>query len=124
MSATSRRVLVTDADEFVGPAAVERFRTGGDDVVARREPLTAREQVDALVRDEGPFEVVVANLPSYFPPATVADPEFRASVRETVPAQRLGAGAEAAAALWWLASPEASYVVGQVLPVDGGWSLG
>jgi NAD(P)-dependent dehydrogenase (short-subunit alcohol dehydrogenase family) len=46
------------------------------------------------------------------------------SVRREVPAQRLGSGAEAAATVFWLASPEASYVHGAVLPVDGGWRLG
>ena len=62
--------------------------------------------------------------PSYFPPETVSDPAFVEAVRREVPAQRLGSGAEAAATVFWLASPEASYVHGAVLPVDGGWRLG
>ncbi len=220
----ARRVLVTDASQFVGPAAVERFRAGGDDVVARSEPLASREATRSLVAEEGPFDVVIANLdapitvasiadhddevvgelhtrlvqplywlfneclpamvetgagafvvptsatalrssshpiagyeaaraaqlqlvrsvgkemaahgvringiapnfienPSYFPPETVADPEFQASLRTTVPAQRLGGGDEAAAVLWWLASADASYVFGAVIPTDGGWTL-
>lgn len=220
----TRRVLVTDAEHFVGPAAVERFRAEGDQVVARQDPFASRAEVDALVDAEGPFDVVIANLdvaitlapvgdhddetitelfdrlvnplfwlfgaclpamfergdgaivvptsatairssshpiagyeaaraaqlqlvrsvgkeaaahgvrvngiapnfienPSYFPPETVADPEFQASLRTNVPAQRLGAGAEAAAVLWWLASPEASYVFGTVIATDGGWTL-
>ncbi|GAA3610428.1 hypothetical protein GCM10022199_12720 [Marihabitans asiaticum] len=53
-----------------------------------------------------------------------ADPDFQASVRSGVPAARLGSPREAAEALWWLASPQASYVVGNVLTLDGGWSLG
>lgn len=219
-----RSVLVTDADQFVGPAAVERFRTGGDDVLAVTEPLTSRDDVRALIDEHGPFDVVVANLdapiavasiteltdrgadevfdrlvrplfwvfaeclppmyaaaegaivvptsatalrssshpiaayesaraaqlqlvrsvgkeaaghgvrvngiapnfienPSYFPPETVADPEFQASLQSTVPARRLGRGAEAASVLWWLASAEASYVFGAVIPTDGGWTL-
>ncbi|MEQ8436662.1 MAG: SDR family oxidoreductase [Ilumatobacter fluminis] len=220
----SRRVLVTDADEFVGPAAVERFRAGGDDVVVRTEPFRSRADTVSFVAEHGPFDVVVANLeasitaasivdhddavvddldarlvrplywlfssclpsmiergdgavvvptsatairssshpiagyeaarahqlqlvrsvgkemarhgvrvngiapnfienPSYFPPDTVADPEFQASLRTNVPAQRLGSGAEAASVLWWLASPEASYVFGTIVPTDGGWTL-
>ncbi|MEM8619118.1 MAG: SDR family oxidoreductase [Actinomycetota bacterium] len=219
-----RRVLVTDADDFVGPAAVERFRAGGDDVVAHREPLRSAVDTRKLVADRGPFDVVVANLdapitvapitehddavvdgafgrlvqplfwlfgeclpsmvaagegaivvptsatairssthpiaayesarsaqltlvrsvghevakqgvrvngiapnfienPSYFPPATVADPEFQASLRREVPARRLGRGGEAAEVVWWLASPAASYVFGAVIPTDGGWTL-
>lgn len=61
--------------------------------------------------------------PSYFPPETVTDPEFRASLRTTVPARRLGRADEAAAVLWWLASADASYVFGAVVPTDGGWTL-
>lgn len=224
MTAAPRRVLVTDADHFIGPAAVERFRAEGDDVVARADPITSRDEVRRLVADHGPFDVVVANLdvpitvasvtehtdnditeafdrlvhplfwlfaeclppmfaagdgavvvptsatairssshpiagyesaraaqlqlvhsvgkeaarhgvrvngiapnfienPSYFPPETVADPEFQASLRTNVPATRLGRGAEAAAVVWFLASPDASYLFGSVLPTDGGWTL-
>lgn len=219
-----RRVLVTDADQFVGPAAVERFRSSGDHVVARSEPFASRAETGAFVAEYGPFDVVIANLeaaitvapiadhddavvdelnhrlvkplywlfagclpsmierrdgavvvptsatairssshpiagyeaarahqlqlvrsvgkemaqhgvrvngiapnfienPSYFPPETVADPEFQASLRTNVPAQRLGSGAEAAAVLWWLASPDSSYVFGSIIPTDGGWTL-
>lgn len=221
---TARRVLVTDADHFVGPSAVERFRSEGDQVVACAEPFTSRAEVATLVVERGPFEVVIANLdapitvasitdhdddvidelhsrlvrplcwllaeclptmidrrdgavvvptsatairssshpiagyeaaraaqlqlvhsvgkemarhgvrvngiapnfienPSYFPPETAADPEFQVSLRNEVPAQRLGSGAEAAAALSWLASSGASYLFGAVIPIDGGWSL-
>ncbi len=220
----ARRVLVTDADQFVGPAAVDRFRAGGDDVVTCSELLTSRADAADVAAEHGPFDVVVANLdapitvtsitdhddatigelfarlvhplfllfaeclppmieagdgafvvptsatairssshtiagyeaaraaqlqlvrsvgkemaqhgvrvngiapnfienPSYFPPETVADPEFQDSLRTTVPAQRLGRGDEAAAVLWWLASADASYVFGAVVPTDGGWTL-
>ena len=220
-----RRVLVTDATQFLGPGVVERFRAEGDGVVAVEEPLASRASVRGLVAERGPFDVVVANLeapitvapvdehddatvqhlidrlvhplfwlldaclptmreagrgavvvptsatalrssshpiagyemaraaqlklvrtvarevagdgvrvnavapnfienPSYFPPETVSDPAFGEAVRREVPAQRLGSGAEAAATVFWLASPEASYVHGAVLPVDGGWRLG
>ena len=221
---TARTVLVTDADHFIGPAAVDRFRSGGDEVVARREPFGSRAEVEVFIAEHGPFDVVVANLdapitvasivdhddamldeldvrlvrplhwlfaaclgpmiergvgafvvptsatairssshpiagyeaaratqlqlvrsvgkemarhgvrvngiapnfienPSYFPPETVADPEFQASLRTEVPAQRLGGADEAAAVLWWLASGEASYVFGAIIPTDGGWTL-
>lgn len=220
-----RRVLITDADEFLGPAAVRRFRASGDVVTAHSEPLTSRDSAAELVREHGPFDVVIANLeapitvapitehddatvaglfnrlveplfwlfatclpsmiaaragaivvptsatairssthpiagyeaaratqtalvrsvgrelaghgvrvngiapnfienPSYFPPETVADPTFQESLRTTVPAQRLGRGNEAAAVLWWLASSEASFVFGSIIPTDGGWTLG
>lgn len=218
-------MLITDADQFLGPATVERFRAGGDTVTALTEPLRSREQTTRLVGDHGPFDLVIANLdapitvapitehddaavstafsrlvdplfwlfaaclpamieagrgavvvptsatafrssshpiagyqaaraaqvslvhsvgremarhgvrvngiapnfienPSYFPPETIADPSFQESLRRIVPAQRMGGGDEAAAVLWWLASPESSYVFGAVIPTDGGWTLG
>ncbi len=219
-----RRILVTDADDFIGPATVDRFRSGGDEVVARLEPFVSRDEVHGFVGEHGPFDVVVANLdapitvasivdhrdevthglfdrlvdplywlfaeclpsmiaardgavvvatsatairssshpiaayeatratqmalvrsvgkemaahgvrvngiapnfienPSYFPPETVADADFQASLRSVVPAQRLGTATEAANVVWWLASIEASYVYGSVIATDGGWTL-
>ncbi len=221
---SGRRVLVTDAEHFIGPAAVERFQAEGDEVVVRTEPFRSRAEAAGFVAEHGPFEVVIANLdapitvasitnhddavldelharlvqplywlfaaclpsmvergdgavvvptsatairssshaiagyeaaraaqlqlvrsvgkemarhgvrvngiapnfienPSYFPPETIADPEFQASLSATVPAQRLGGGAEAAAVLWWLASTDATYVFGTVIATDGGWTL-
>ena len=60
---------------------------------------------------------------SYFPPEAVADPAFQESLRTAVPARRLGNGSDAAPLLAWLASPQASYLFGAVIPIDAGWSL-
>ena len=62
--------------------------------------------------------------PSYYPPELVADERFQRSVQREVPSGRLGTGDEAAAVVEYLLSPEARYLFGAVLPVDGGWSLG
>ncbi|WP_460450409.1 3-oxoacyl-[acyl-carrier-protein] reductase [Alsobacter sp. SYSU BS001988] len=45
------------------------------------------------------------------------------SILSTVPMGRLGTGAEIAAAVVYLASPEASYVTGQTLHVNGGMAM-
>jgi glucose 1-dehydrogenase len=51
------------------------------------------------------------------------DPEKRRSVEDEVPWGRLGTPEEIAAAIAWLASDEAEYVVGTTLFVDGGMTL-
>ena len=49
-------------------------------------------------------------------------PEFIARLEERVPLGRIGRREEAAGAVVFLASDEASYVTGHVLRVDGGWT--
>ncbi len=50
------------------------------------------------------------------------DPSFRAEVLAQIPVGRLGAPADVAAAVVYLASTEAGLVTGTVLSVDGGWT--
>ncbi|MDX1497178.1 MAG: SDR family oxidoreductase [Salinisphaeraceae bacterium] len=45
-------------------------------------------------------------------------------VVDSVPLQRMGEAQDIADAAMFLSSPQASYISGVVLPVDGGWSLG
>ena len=49
---------------------------------------------------------------------------MRELVRDSVPLGQFGAVDDIANACLWLASAQARYVTGVVLPVDGGWSLG
>jgi 3-oxoacyl-[acyl-carrier protein] reductase len=50
--------------------------------------------------------------------------EQKAQYRSAIPLQRFAEPAEVAAAVRWLASPEAAYVTGAVIPVDGGLGMG
>jgi len=52
---------------------------------------------------------------------TAADPKLRAKVLESVPMRRHGHVEEAAYAILFLASDEASYITGTELVVDGGF---
>jgi NAD(P)-dependent dehydrogenase (short-subunit alcohol dehydrogenase family) len=48
-------------------------------------------------------------------------PEYLAAIEKLHPMGRLGESAEVAAAILFLASPEASFVTGAIVPVDGGY---
>ncbi len=48
--------------------------------------------------------------------------ETRDTIVAQVPVGRAGTPADVASAVRWLASPEASYVTGQVIHVNGSWS--
>jgi 3-oxoacyl-[acyl-carrier protein] reductase len=50
--------------------------------------------------------------------------EQQAEYRKTIPAQRFGTAAEVAKTIAWLASDEAAYISGAVIPVDGGLGMG
>jgi NAD(P)-dependent dehydrogenase (short-subunit alcohol dehydrogenase family) len=52
-----------------------------------------------------------------------ADPESMEQTIAGIPAKRLGQPEEIAGAVVWLCSEDASYVTGQPLPVDGGYSI-
>src|SRR5262245_22469926 len=60
--------------------------------------------------------------PTYFPPALTADPEKLARMVRHVPAGRLARGEESARLAVYLASEDADFFVGQVIPFAGGWS--
>ena len=47
----------------------------------------------------------------------------KARIMATIPAGRLGQSAEIAAAVVYLASPEAAYVTGQTIHVNGGMAM-
>ena len=49
-------------------------------------------------------------------------PELEARLRALHPLGRIAEPAEIAEAAVWLCSDAASFVTGQVLPVDGGWT--
>ena len=50
--------------------------------------------------------------------------ETQAEYKRSIPAARYGSAAEVAGAVAWLASDDAAYISGAVIPVDGGLGMG
>ena len=59
-----KRVLVTEAAAYMGPATVELFREEGADVVADDATRTSADDCRRLVEETGRVDVLVANLAS------------------------------------------------------------
>jgi 2-keto-3-deoxy-L-fuconate dehydrogenase len=60
--------------------------------------------------------------PTYFPPSLLADEQALARMVRNVPAGRLARGEESARLAVYLASEDADFFVGQVVPFAGGWA--
>jgi len=61
-----RRVIVTDADDFMGPDVVTLFQEEGAEVIADRRDLTAPSAAENLIKEAGRVDVLVANLAATF----------------------------------------------------------
>lgn len=57
-----KRVLITQADDYMGPATLEVFTEHGAEVIADSRDLTQAGAVEALVQEAGVIDILVANL--------------------------------------------------------------
>ncbi|MCJ0764219.1 SDR family NAD(P)-dependent oxidoreductase [Variovorax terrae] len=84
--------------------------------VAAMENAAHGVRVNALAPGWTETPMVAAN--------SAQNPAFARLALSAIPARRGARAEEAAAAAVWLCSPEASYVLGQMLVVDGGMTIG
>jgi NAD(P)-dependent dehydrogenase (short-subunit alcohol dehydrogenase family) len=84
--------------------------------VAAMENAADNIRVNTLAPGWTETPMVVAN--------SAQNPAFARNARSAIPAKRGAEPSEVAAAAVWLCSPEASYVFGQMLVVDGGMTIG
>ncbi|MCZ6618464.1 MAG: SDR family oxidoreductase [Gammaproteobacteria bacterium] len=59
-----RRVLITQADDYMGPATQTLFAEEGAEIIADTRDLTAPGSCEALVADAGRVDILIANLAS------------------------------------------------------------
>jgi 2-keto-3-deoxy-L-fuconate dehydrogenase len=57
-----KRVLITQAEDYMGPATIELFREHGAEVIADNSDLTQAGAVEELVAKTGHIDVLMANL--------------------------------------------------------------
>lgn len=70
-----KRVLVTQAKDYMGPETIELFREEGAEVIADETDLTEVNAAQRVVEDAGHIDVLVANL--------AADAQFGVMALET-----------------------------------------
>jgi len=97
-------------------AAYSAARAGvnGLTKAAGREVARDGIQVNAIAQN------YVEN-PTYFPPSLTGDPQKLARMVRNIPAGRLARSEESARLAVYLASEDADFFVGQVVPFSGGW---
>jgi 2-keto-3-deoxy-L-fuconate dehydrogenase len=59
---TGKRVLLTQADDYMGPVSEKMFHDAGAEVAADRSDLSQAGAVDRLVADTGRIDILIANL--------------------------------------------------------------
>jgi NAD(P)-dependent dehydrogenase (short-subunit alcohol dehydrogenase family) len=62
MRLKGKRVLITCADQYMGPAIRERFEVEGAELVISDNPLLDQESVDTLLAEAGEVDILVANF--------------------------------------------------------------
>ena len=77
-----KRVLVTQADEFMGPMLCEVLAEHGADVIRSIAPLLEPGAASAVVQEAGAIDILVANL-AYAAPTTLAADATDAEWAET-----------------------------------------
>src|SRR6266496_2155550 len=147
MKLTGKVALVTNVSEFMGPAITEEFAREGatlalhdrDERAAKRigaiatavgrdtliltGDLTRSAEADREVARDGiQVNAIAQNYvenPTYFPPALTGDPEKLARMVKNIPAGRLARSEESARLAVYLASEDAYFFIGQVVPFAG-----
>ena len=114
---TGKIAVITGGNSGIGLAAARRFVAEGAKVALLGSAELVGRGIRVNAVSPGPIETPIfgrLGLPAD------AQEEMEAAFAERVPLKRFGAAEEVANAVLFLASSEASYVLGHELVVDGG----
>ena len=132
------RLVRAVAPQMIDPGAGSIINMGSSSPMRRMSPqavtyTTARGAQNTFVRSSGHelakhgvrlngiAQNFVANN-TYYPPAVLENPRFQERLKFDVPARRVGEPLETAELAVFLASDQSSFVYGQIISQDGGWS--
>lgn len=115
---TGRLIFISSVAGLSGSAGQVNYASSKAGLVGLARSIArelASRNITANVVAPGP---ITSDMTGALPEARVAE------LTATVPLGRMGTPDEVAAAVTFLASPEAAYITGAVLPVDGGLGMG
>lgn len=115
---TGRLIFMSSVAGLTGSAGQVNYASSKAGLVGMARSL-ARELAPRNITSN-----VVAPGPISTDMTAALTDDQRAALVEAVPLARAGTPEEVAAAVTFLASPEAAYITGAVLPVDGGLGMG
>ena len=75
----AKRVLITQADDYMGPAIGELFRSEGAEVTAHNDPLDTGDAANIAVQTAGDIDVLIANFampPQLSPVGQIKDDDW------------------------------------------------
>jgi 3-oxoacyl-[acyl-carrier protein] reductase len=105
----------------IGSMVADRAGSPGVALYAMSKAAVAA-MTRGLARDLGPRGITVNTVqPGPTETEIVSDETVRATLRTMIPVGRMGRDSEIAGLVAWLAGPEAGYVNGAALTIDGGF---